>query len=63
MGIGGIVLAAPRVVLAGEDKPKYTHVDKMYPWEGLALDEETSKKTPAFSDWVFIFEPKKSQLP
>jgi len=35
----GLVLAAPRVALA-EEKPKYTHVADMYPWDGVYRSQD-----------------------
>jgi len=35
----GLVLAAPSVALA-EEKPKYTHVAGMYPWDGVYRTKE-----------------------
>jgi hypothetical protein len=59
MGIGGIVLAAPRVVLAGEDKPKYTHVDKMYPWDRVARTQDEICSLPSEKNQVWDVESAK----
>ena len=42
----GLVLAAPRVALAGEEKPKYTHVADMYPWDGVYRTLQEIKAAP-----------------
>jgi len=63
-GAGLIAAVAPELVLAGEEKkeeekPKYTHVADMYPWDKVARTKEEIDSLPSSSNQVWVIESEK----